>query len=191
MVHHLTSCHSPQLGTAPVLSQYLKYLPSMCQARKLAFKSCCSYPVKCFLISSCSSAAKVERSQPTVHFWSPLYKTKKSTFFQHFSLQTNTTPCHSHSSRSSSTMQPLGHIFAAPTPQPGWRNAVQSVLFACENLCLGYQTELKPFSSRLLTLHTHFAVREASNYLPSKILNKERGEKSFQDKQRYLSFPSI
>lgn len=80
MVHHLTSCHSPQLGTAPVLSQYLKYLPSMCQARKLAFKSCCSYPVKCFLISSCSSAAKVERSQPTVHFWSPLCKKKVHLF---------------------------------------------------------------------------------------------------------------
>lgn len=81
MVHHLTSCHSPQLGTAPVLSQYLKYLPSMCQARKLAFKSCCSYPVKGFLISSCSSAAKVERSQPTVHFWSSLCKKKSPPFF--------------------------------------------------------------------------------------------------------------
>lgn len=83
-------------------------------------------------------------------------------------------------------MQLLGHIFAAPTPQPGWRNAAQSVLFTCENLCLDYQTELKPFSSRLLTLHTHFAVREASNYLPSKILNKERGEKKLSGQAELL-----
>lgn len=37
--------------------------------------------------------------------------------------------------------------------------------------------EPKPFSRRLLTLHTHSAVQEANNYLPSNMLNKETPKK--------------
>lgn len=45
---------------------------------------------------------------------------------------------------------------------------------AWKRLALLSNTELKPFSSRLLTLHTHSAAEEANNYLPSNMLNRKK-----------------
>lgn len=45
---------------------------------------------------------------------------------------------------------------------------------AWKRLALLSNAELKPFSSRLLTLHTHSAAEEASNYLPSNMLNRKK-----------------
>lgn len=58
---------------------------------------------------------------------------------------------------------------------------------AWKRLALLSNAELKPFSSRLLTLHTHSAAEEASNYLPSNMLNRKK-KKAFRTSRTAYHF---
>lgn len=57
-----------------------------------------------------------------------------------------------------------------------------------KRLALLANAELKPFSRRLLALHTHSAVQEANNYLPSNTLNKETKKKAFRTSRTTYHF---